>query len=132
MRMKKVTKEELLTWRDKELDDRVEVFGELGFGENYGEPAHEGFDDLASAERRRDELRAKGEICVMIETLPPRIKSGTHFLVSDGFTAPRPLAEAFPDLAEPIDALAETVHPFRLYWVPAETIPPRILNLLPK
>jgi|GEM_PF-6921892 len=70
-----------------------------------------------------------GEICVMLETLPERIKSGTDFMVMTA-GGPQPLRLAEPDLAAPVDALARTVNRFRLYWVPRETIPQGILQLL--
>lgn len=124
-----ISRRDLLAWGDDELDRMVERYGTLGFGDNYGEPLHEGFTDQAAAEMRRQELIDQGEICVMLETLPERIKSGTDFLVmtNDG---PRTLRDAVPDLSAPVDALAMTVNRYRLYWVPRETIPDGIMKLL--
>ena len=125
-----VSKDELLRWRDEDLDQFIHQYGHIGYGEHFGEPVHKGFDDVNSAMRMRDNLHASGEVCVMIETLPSHIKSGTHLLVSDEHGSARPLKEVSPDLADPIDALAAVVHPYRLYWVPKETLPAKILTLL--
>lgn len=126
---KTITFNDLLRWTDTDLDRRVEVFGHLGYENNYGEPVHEGFDDEAQAKQRERELRDAGEICVMIETMPKRVSSGMSYLVQTP-SGPQSLADAKPKLAQPIDALARVIHPYRLYWVPRDTLPPRIRDIL--
>lgn len=128
-----VRKEQLLEWTDYELDQRVGSLTELRFGGfGYGDPVFEGFDDAASAEARRDELQKDDENCVTIETLPPKVGSGTKFLVlGPGKRKPLPLAEAYPELAGPIDALARVVQPHRLYWVPRGSLPDHLRAIIP-
>lgn len=125
-----ITREKLLEWNDQELDKRIEKYTLQKFGVSFGEPVYEGFDTLAAAEACRDELHAAGERYVMIETLPPRIKSGTHFRVIDPRGESRPLVEAYPELAAPVDALARVINPFRLYWVPWDTLPEHLRRIL--
>ena len=126
-----LTFRDLLMWRDDELDKRVEVFGHLVYGAHFGEPEFRGFDDEPSARRFEQQLRDDGEICVMLETMPKRISSGTRYRVRtrDGIVS---LAEAHPDLAAPIDALAHVVTPYRVYWVPQDTLPDAIRSILRK
>ncbi|MFA5935567.1 MAG: hypothetical protein WC787_01800 [Patescibacteria group bacterium] len=126
----KIRLADLLEMRDEELDRHVMPYRALDFSSGFGTPHHEGFDDEASSERRREELHAQGERFVMIEKWPHRLKTGTHYLVKDGRRKPRPLASFAPDLVEPIEAVAQVVHPHRLYWVQEETIPQRLKRII--
>ncbi len=122
---------DLLEWTDPELDHRIRQFMRPGYGVDFGEPRYEGYDDLASAERRRAELLATGERCVMIEPWYPQIKTGTDWLVVQRRGPARPLRECAPSLAAPIDALARVIKPFRLYWVARAELPSELLAILP-
>ncbi|TAK05669.1 hypothetical protein EPO33_00785 [Patescibacteria group bacterium] len=122
-----IRKEDLLEWNDQELDLHVQRYTNFGLGSVFGDPVYEGFDDEASAEARRTELLADNENCVTIERLPAKIGSGTKFLVlGPRKRKPLPLAEAYPELAAPVDALARVVQPYRLYWVPTDSLPGRL------
>ncbi len=124
-----IRKEQLLEWTDAELDQAIQRFSHTAYGLKYGEPNHEGFCTEDAMRCRAQELKRDNEVCVTTEILPPRISSGTKFLVTRGARVGS-LSELYPDLARPIEVMAETIEPFRLYWVPWDTMPKHLCDAI--
>lgn len=122
-------KEDLLVWRDEDLDRQIQAYACFGNPTDFGQPHHEGFDDAAALERRCAELSLQEDIVLMTELLPERVSSGTAFRVPCGLGT-APFKEVYPELARPIDELAKTVQRFRLYWVSKRTASDRLRDAL--
>lgn len=125
-----VSREQLLTWTDAELDACIDPYRLTWFSEMFGTPRCEGFDTAPAAEHRRQALLEQGERFVLIEHWPRRLKTGTSFSVADGTGSLRPFSVVAPDVAAAIESVAEVQYPHRLYWVPEDAVPPRLIKLL--
>jgi hypothetical protein len=125
-----VSRSQLLTWTDDELDAHIDPYRLTWFTEMFGTPRCEGFDTAPAAEHRRQVLLEQGERFVLIEHWPRRLKTGTSFFITDGTESLRPFSVVAPDAAAAIESIAEVQYPHRLYWVPEDTVPPRLMKLL--
>lgn len=132
----KLTRDWLLEKTDSDLERFICDF--LGIHEHFfswsrssfGEPSVEGFGSVEDAATRMRELYdGENSFCVM-ETLPPKLKPGTHYLVPDRTGLIRPFKEAYPDEAHELDQLAILQDPWRVYSVKNPRVDPGILGML--
>ena len=124
----RLRKKDLLAWTDSQLDHHIETYTHLPSQWEFGTPHRKGFRDHISMQEMVERQKEDRENAVMSEILPPRIKSGTEYLVQiNGRIGP--LHECAPELANPIDELAQTKDPFRVYWIPISSMPAKFQSI---